>query len=96
MSTGMPLFFKASSKFCTFCSCVIEGVSLASTIFLGVVCGLVTRFVEVLPGAEQGISQTIANHVHARQQFEGKSLSDTQNDYAEMFRNFHAPKDEAA
>jgi len=57
---------------------------------------MVTRFVEVLPGAEQGISQTIANHVHARQQFEGKSLSDTQGNYAEMFQIFHAPKDEAA
>ena len=57
---------------------------------------MITRILEALPASEIAIGQTIANHVHARQQMAGKSFADLQSDYAEMFKLFHAPKDKAA
>jgi len=53
---------------------------------------LVTRLIEVMPTAEHAIGATVANHVHARQQFAGKAFADLQSDYNEMFQQFHAPK----
>jgi len=57
---------------------------------------LVLRLLDIMPIAEAHIGAAIANHQAAREQMGNKDLIDLQPDYAEMFKRFHAEKDQAA
>jgi hypothetical protein len=59
---------------------------------------VVTRFYERFrsPEMERAMSGAIANHHRAIEQHQGKSLADLDPDYAELYRQHHASKFEAA
>jgi hypothetical protein len=54
----------------------------------------VTRLIERFgsPELDSAIAGTIANHKQARTQLEGKTLADTDADFAELYRKHHSAK----
>jgi hypothetical protein len=57
---------------------------------------LILQLLDAMPLAESHIGAVVANHQAARQQNAGKDLASLQPDYAAMFKQFHAEKDQAA